>query len=321
MQQVFPEFVSTTTCQGADCSLVGGTGSSEYDLQLPFKFDAYLVAGIQGLNAVFTAAAASTTEPSILSLYRGTTTPAVTIDQFGDLSIGTSTATSTTNQEFCLNGECTTELPFFTPATSTTSASPSLASDFISAIENALTQWFADASNGITDLFAQRIHTTEICVGDSLTDPSPICLTKSQLAALLSQTASAQTSKSVSSSATQNPSADIPKSVSSATFSPSQSAASTASNATPPQIQINGDNPAIVQVGDTYNDLGATITGPQADLNLGIQTFVNGAATSPVRSTPAPPQPTPSTTSPPTKPASPPHHPHRHHRSALNRLE
>ncbi|HTV29166.1 MAG TPA: immunoglobulin-like domain-containing protein, partial [Xanthobacteraceae bacterium] len=51
---------------------------------------------------------------------------------------------------------------------------------------------------------------------------------------------------------------------------------------TPPIIQINGDNPAIVQVGDTYNDLGATITGPQADLNLGIQTFVNGVAMSPV---------------------------------------
>jgi Domain of unknown function (DUF5011) len=41
--------------------------------------------------------------------------------------------------------------------------------------------------------------------------------------------------------------------------------------------------PAIIQVGDTYNDLGATITGPQADLNLGIQTFVNGVATSPVQ--------------------------------------
>jgi hypothetical protein len=74
--------------------------------------------------------------------------------------------------------------------------------------------------------------------------------------------------------------------VSSATSSASQSATSTGSTAagdTPPQIQINGDNPAIIQVGDTYNDLGATITGPQADLNLGIQTFVNGVATSPVQ--------------------------------------
>lgn len=51
---------------------------------------------------------------------------------------------------------------------------------------------------------------------------------------------------------------------------------------TPPQIQINGDNPAIVQVGATYNDLGATITGPQQDLNLGLETFVNDAPMSPV---------------------------------------
>ena len=52
---------------------------------------------------------------------------------------------------------------------------------------------------------------------------------------------------------------------------------------TPPVIQINGDNPAIVQVGNTYNDLGATITGPQSDLNLGITTYVNGVETSPIQ--------------------------------------
>jgi Bacterial surface protein, Ig-like domain len=43
-----------------------------------------------------------------------------------------------------------------------------------------------------------------------------------------------------------------------------------------PVIQINGSNPATIHVGDTYADLGATITGPQADLNLGIKTFLNG---------------------------------------------
>jgi len=30
----------------------------------------------------------------------------------------------------------------------------------------------------------------------------------------------------------------------------------------------------------TYNDLGATITGPEADLNLGIATFLNRTLTS-----------------------------------------
>jgi hypothetical protein len=56
----------------------------------------------------------------------------------------------------------------------------------------------------------------------------------------------------------------------------SSSNASTTSD-TPPVIQINGTNPAIIHVGDTYADLGATITGPQADLNLGIRTYLNGA--------------------------------------------
>jgi hypothetical protein len=48
----------------------------------------------------------------------------------------------------------------------------------------------------------------------------------------------------------------------------------------PPVIQINGDNPAIIHVGDTYADPGATITGPQADLNVDIRTFLNGTLVS-----------------------------------------
>jgi hypothetical protein len=59
---------------------------------------------------------------------------------------------------------------------------------------------------------------------------------------------------------------------------PQSSSNATTTPDTPPVIHINGDNPAIIHVGDTYNDLGATITGPQADLNLGVHTFVNGVA-------------------------------------------
>jgi hypothetical protein len=40
------------------------------------------------------------------------------------------------------------------------------------------------------------------------------------------------------------------------------------SSATPPELQVNGDNPAYIQVGGSYTDLGATITGPTADLNV-----------------------------------------------------
>jgi hypothetical protein len=39
----------------------------------------------------------------------------------------------------------------------------------------------------------------------------------------------------------------------------------------------------IIQVGAAYTDLGATITGPTAVLNLGITTYVNGAPMNPVQ--------------------------------------
>jgi hypothetical protein len=52
----------------------------------------------------------------------------------------------------------------------------------------------------------------------------------------------------------------------------------------PPTVTINGDNPAIIQVGVTYADLGATVsdtgTGQARDTNLGVKTLLNGALTS-----------------------------------------
>jgi len=59
-----------------------------------------------------------------------------------------------------------------------------------------------------------------------------------------------------------------------------QNSASTTPQPTPPTITVNGDNPAIIQVGDSYADLGATITGPTADLNLRLKTFLNGTLVS-----------------------------------------
>jgi hypothetical protein len=38
-----------------------------------------------------------------------------------------------------------------------------------------------------------------------------------------------------------------------------------------------------VQVGASYSDLGATITGPQSDLNLGVKAFLNGAPVSSIQ--------------------------------------
>ena len=130
-----------------------------------------------------------------------------------------------------------------------------------------LIAWLADAQNGITDLYASIVHSKEtdtqkLCVTDSPTDSSPLCLTKSQLAGLLSQSAAF----SLSTSATSSTSPQA-----------SNSGNTGNGNSTPPVISINGANPATITVGTTYADLGATITGPQADLNLGLTIVVDNA--------------------------------------------
>ena len=118
-----------------------------------------------------------------------------------------------------------------------------------------LIAWLGNASNGITDFFARNGHfSNELCVGST-------CVTAQQFQAMVAatgQTATAPTSSGQGSG------------------TPSDGAASSTSvsPATPPVIAINGDNPAIIHVGDTYADLGATVTGPAEDLNLGIHTFV-----------------------------------------------
>jgi len=131
--------------------------------------------------------------------------------------------------------------------------------------ETNLIAWLGNASNGIQDLFAQRVHTKEICDG-------PTCVSVQQLAALLA-------SQGGGSSA----GAAVPGQGSGTPPGSGSSASATSTTDTPPIIQINGDNPAIVQVGATYSDLGATIEGPQADLNLGITTYLNGVLTSPIQ--------------------------------------
>jgi hypothetical protein len=77
----------------------------------------------------------------------------------------------------------------------------------------------------------------------------------------------------------------------------------------PSVMQINGDNPAVIQVGATYTDLGAQITGPQQDLNLGIETYLNGTAMSPIQLDTLKSRPIQSPTSSPTKRMVSPAHP------------
>jgi len=67
--------------------------------------------------------------------------------------------------------------------------------------------------------------TRELCITTGPNDPTPLCVTKAQLADLLSQSAAAGLA---------NP-----------------TPATTTSADTPPIIQINGDNPAYIHIGDS----------------------------------------------------------------------
>jgi hypothetical protein len=48
---------------------------------------------------------------------------------------------------------------------------------------------------------------------------------------------------------------------------------------TPPSIKIQGSNPATINVGDTYTDLGTIVTDNQGH-DLGYKTFLDGALVS-----------------------------------------
>jgi hypothetical protein len=119
---------------------------------------------------------------------------------------------------------------------------------------------FLSAHITVTTLDATAIHsqeddTQQLCVGST-------CVTPAQFQAMVAAAGASQPAGN-------------------AAASPSDTATSSDEEATdtPPVIQLNGANPAIIQVGQTYSDLGAQITGPQQDRNLGIQAIVDGAAT------------------------------------------
>jgi hypothetical protein len=125
------------------------------------------------------------------------------------------------------------------------------------------------------ELTVKKLNTQQLCTTKS--DGTAVCVTGDQLAAVLAGTHASQSRGGTAvTGATPPPSSDT-------SSSSSQSNIASSTPYTPPVIQINGGNPAIIHVGDTYSDLGATITGPQADLNLGISTYVNGTAMSPVQ--------------------------------------
>ena len=107
----------------------------------------------------------------------------------------------------------------------------------------ALSNEIASIENTIAG-FATVFHTNELCVGST-------CVTPAQFQAMVAAAEQSGTA-------------------------PASGIAITSASSTPPVIQIIGNNPAIINVGDIYSDLGATIIAPAADNNLNILTYLNG---------------------------------------------
>jgi hypothetical protein len=135
--------------------------------------------------------------------------------------------------------------------------------DLISPIVSAIQALYSDVLSldqtvaGFAQSFTSETitATNQLCVNKS--DGAPICITGDQLAALLAgQSAPSSSSES----------------------------SAPASTTTPPTITINAANPAIITIGDSYADLGATVSdtgqGQAGDPNLGLKYFLNGALVS-----------------------------------------
>ena len=115
--------------------------------------------------------------------------------------------------------------------------------------KDTLVAWLGNSSNGIGSVFTHHLHSKEVCV--KRPSGGEFCVDGDQMAAVVAGLG-----------------------VSGATSTPSSSSTATT---TPPTLQINGNNPATIDVGTSYNDLGAVITAPQADTDLGITVVVDDA--------------------------------------------
>lgn len=122
----------------------------------------------------------------------------------------------------------------------------------IQALSTEVTSLEATVAGFAQSITSQRGHfTNELCVGST-------CITAAQFQAMV---------------AAANPSAGSQVSIS------AEAPPTISGTTTPPSIDIQGDNPSIIQVGDTYADLGAIVTDNQGN-SLGYKTFLNGTLVS-----------------------------------------
>jgi hypothetical protein len=255
-----PDTASTTAFLVANSAsttefAVYDTGNATLAGGLTQNSDQRLKTNIQSLNGSSTLAAIDNLNPVTFNWIdpnQGTTPQLGFIAQqvqsiFPNLVSTTSPTALTPNGTLSLN-----YIGLISPIVSAIQA---LSAD-ITSLENTIAG-FAQSFTTQALTAAEGHFTNELCVGST-------CVTPAQFQAMVA----------AANQSSAPPSSQLGSSSATATASSSSD-----SSATPPVLQVNGDNPAIVQVGATYTDLGATITGPQADLNLGIQASVDGGAT------------------------------------------
>ena len=121
------------------------------------------------------------------------------------------------------------------------SASDTFATAFFTNIESKIGGWLANAGNGVGNLFANQVHTKEICVAKS--DGTEFCATGDQLAAMAQNSSGSGNNGGNSGGSTPD--------------------------TTPPVITLTGDATMNLNVGDTYTEPGATAT-DNVDTNVNV---------------------------------------------------
>jgi hypothetical protein len=150
----------------------------------------------------------------------------------------------------------------------------SFPSRFFASLFARLTHWFADAQNGITDFFAKRVHTQEICTTRS--DGSEVCASGDQLAAILAGTSAGAPTGSGGGGA--------PASL----FAPRESGADTATTTTPVDGATDTDTHEDDSAADASSSgvapaapaASSTSEGTNANAVFSTMSDVTGAATS-----------------------------------------
>jgi hypothetical protein len=136
-----------------------------------------------------------------------------------------------------------------------------------------ITTWLGDSANGIQKIFAVELNAKKLLRGHHYVRQTlrkgrrgvPVCVTGTQLKSLL--TGSILSASTSQAGAAGTPTAGLPQGPA------AMPAAAASATSGPPIIAINGDNPATIKIGATYAGLGARITAPAADTNLGLTTL------------------------------------------------